>query len=71
MVREGTMTPSYSGVSEAVTAAEPRFVVAQVLRETMATPSSAHIATFEECPRPRPRIPNTIRGRKPERTRGM
>ena len=71
MVVEGTMTSAYSGSSEAVTAAEPRFEVAQVLSETMTTPSRAHMATFELCPSPSPLMPKTILGWKPDRTRGM
>ena len=70
MVVEGTTTPAYAGSLAAVTAREPRFVVAQSPREAMNTPSSAQEATLEVCPRPIPLTPKTTRGLKPIRRRG-
>ena len=71
MVVEGTMTFAYSGCSEAVTAYEPRLEVIQLLRLATPTPASAHRATLTVLPSPRPRTPKMMRGRNPERTRGM
>ena len=43
----------------------------QLLRLATPTPASAHRATLTVLPSPRPRTPKMMRGRNPERTRGM